>query len=303
MSWPFSFHHFSNPFERVRANKQKVTYTHRTAGLFSSIRDLSQFGKAILGNKQLSSMETHRWMKPQAHTASRSISVGAPWEILRTSTGTTSGRSLDLYTKGGVIGLYSSMLILIPDFNVVISILGAGSDAALAVTMATETTLQKFLPELERTAREQARRNFGGDYVSANISTNSTLTIAVEDNVPGLVLKKWISNGADVMLAFSLFAQGLGRQLQRIALYPMDLATKNSTCATKQSYRAIIETVDPHYDAKVPRVIDVNAIQWTMFDAFRYGGISIDDFVFHIDAKGVARGVEPRVLRETFTRK
>lgn len=295
MSWPLEKR---NPHIYIY-----ILRHHRSGGLFSSVHDLSEFGKAILGNKQLSSMETRRWMKPQAHTASWSLSVGAPWEILRTRTGTTSGRPVDLYTKYGSIGLYSSMLILIPDFNIAVSILAAGSDASLAVTMATETTVQQLLPVLENVAREQANRNLGGDYAPTDAATNSSLTIGVDDNLPGLVLKQWISHGADVMIALSIFAQGLGRQIKGVKLHPMDLSTKDSTCGKKQSYRAIIETVPQHYDATVPRVNDPNAIEWTMLDAFRYGGISIDDFVFHIDANGVASSVEPRVLRETFKRK
>lgn len=134
-------------------------------------------------------------MKPHAHTALWSLSVGAPWEIIRTRTRTTEGHAVDLYTKSGGIGAYGALLVLVPDFGIVVPILAAGTDAATAVGVAFERVVQGFLPVLEKAARQQTKRNLGGTYTTKG---NSTLVLDVEDDpVSGLVVKQWISNGVD----------------------------------------------------------------------------------------------------------
>ena len=54
-------------------------------------------------------------MKPVTHTSSLTSSVGAPWEIFRMK---IPRGVVDLYTKGGDIGVYSSLLVLVPDYDV-----------------------------------------------------------------------------------------------------------------------------------------------------------------------------------------
>lgn len=274
--------------------------------MFSSVHDLAVFGKAILGNKQLSGLETRRWMKPHSHTSAWSLSVGAPWEIMRTRSEISSGRAIDMYTKSGTMGLYTSILILIPDFNIAVPILAAGSDAAIAVTVATETVIQSFLPVLEQVARIQTERKLAGTYAPSNSTSNSTLVLDVDDKTPGLLIKQWTSNGADVLSAVGLFAQRQGRQLRAVTLYPMNLEDQDGKGGktTRHAFRALIETAVAGGDGDdVPRVEDPNAVQWELLDAFQYGGIGLEEFVFEIDEEGAAVAVEPRVMRERYVKK
>ena len=97
--------------------------------IYSSPADISKLGRAILQSTLLSKAQTRRWMKPVSHTADIAISVGAPWEIHRVVVPSTK-RVVDLYTKSGGIGAYTSKLILIPDFDVGFSILAASHGSA-----------------------------------------------------------------------------------------------------------------------------------------------------------------------------
>lgn len=72
--------------------------------MYSSASDLAKFGRDILRSVQLSPSVTRRWMKPLAHTSELTLSVGAPWEILRIKSNISTGHSIDLYTKGGSLG-------------------------------------------------------------------------------------------------------------------------------------------------------------------------------------------------------
>ncbi len=237
-------------------------------------------------------------MKPHAHTALWSLSVGAPWEIIRTRTRTTEGHAVDLYTKSGGIGAYGALLVLIPDFGIVVPILAAGTDAATAVGVAFERVVQGFLPALERVARQQTKRNLGGTYTT---KANSTLVLDVEDDpVSGLVVKQWISNGVDTLAALQLSAQSGGRTLDRLRLVPMDLVAEEGK---QRAYRALIETTLQGVDAAAPRVNNVDDVAWELLDAQQWGGIGLDEFIFTLDEDGKATAVSPRAMREVYVKR
>ena len=54
-----------------------------SGGILSSINDLNKLGLAIANSTLLDAVATREWMKPHAHTASLTVSFGAPWEIVR----------------------------------------------------------------------------------------------------------------------------------------------------------------------------------------------------------------------------
>lgn len=270
---------------------------YSTGGLLSSTNDLVKFGRAILANKQLSSMETLRWMKPVSLTSSQSVSVGAPWEIVRTQSGITSGRIVDLYTKSGGVGAYSSLLILIPDYQVTLAILAAGPDSAAALQVATETTIQTLIPALEKAAKAESCRKHCGKYAPAGPEKNSSLVLTVDDG-PGLLLKEWIHQGHDIIAAGQAYANATrGGRINAVRLFPTGLQT-----GSEAAYRALFETIPYQYDPKVHMVFDPTAGMWGTPDQLMYGGIAADDFVFHLDAGGSSAAVQPRVLREVYKR-
>jgi hypothetical protein len=257
---------------------------------------LVEFGRAIFGNKQLSSLETLRWMKPGSLTSSTTFFVGAPWEIVRTRSSIKSGSLVDLYTKSGSVGAYQSLLVLIPDYQVTVAFLAAGPDAATALQIITETAIQTLLPALASAAKEESCRKFCGEYAQA-ASRNSSLVISTDDG-PGLLLKQWTHQGHDLIAAGQAYSNATrGGEIESLRLLPTGLQSGN-----RASYRAILNIIPYQYDPSVNHVFDPQANLWGTPDQLMYGGIAIDDFVFHLDGRGGSAAIEPRVLRATYQR-
>jgi hypothetical protein len=110
-----------------------------TGGIFSTVKDQLAFGRGILRSQLLAPALTRRWLKPWSFGSSSSLrdAVGAPWEIARLTTlpaPVTRGRVVDLYTKsGGLSVVYASQLVLVPDYNLVLSALFGFAPSAPAV--------------------------------------------------------------------------------------------------------------------------------------------------------------------------
>ncbi|PNY27564.1 Uncharacterized protein TCAP_02521 [Tolypocladium capitatum] len=271
-----------------------------TGGLYSSSHDLAGFGLALLAGKQLGPLAARRWMTPHSHTAWPSASVGAPWEITRTRSRVTGGYAVDLYTKSGSDGQYNSLLVLVPDFQVVVSLLAAGPDSGPVAEAAAEVALQALLPALDAVGQGQACDVFCGTYAPADAAVNSSLVLAVDGEGPGLLVTRWISNGADVRHAAQAYADATrGGDIESIRLYPTGLL---HSPGGEVAFRAILQTLPPGYDASIPRIMDPGANQWSAVDQLAYGEVAVDDFVFRLDGQGRAVAVEPRVLRQTFHR-
>ncbi|POR36318.1 Uncharacterized protein TPAR_03483 [Tolypocladium paradoxum] len=268
-------------------------------GLYSSPRDLAAFGRALLASKQLSPLATRRWMRPQAHTASLSAAVGAPWEIARTRSRVAGGYVVDLYTKSGGYGQYEALLVLVPALDAVFTMLAAGPDAGDVVGSVTEMALQAFLPVLDDVGQGQARERFCGTYAA----TNSSLVLAVDDAGPGLLVRQWTSNGADMLRALRAQSRALGgADIKSMRLYPTGLCAPGCRGPGEVAFRAVTEQLPRGYDASLPRVLDPKAGQRAMADGMVYGGVALGDFVFRVDGQGRAVGVEPRVLRQALQR-
>ncbi|OAQ77943.1 penicillin-binding protein [Purpureocillium lilacinum] len=269
-----------------------------TGGLYSSSHDLAVFGRALLTSKQLSRLATRHWMKPHSHTASPSASVGAPWEMARTRSRVTSGYAVDLYTKSGSDGQYNALLVLVPEFQVVVSLLAAGPDSGPVVTAAAETVLQALLPALDGVSQSQACDKFCGRYATADAAVNSSLVLAVDYEGPGLLVTQWISNGVDVRQVAQAYADATkGGVIESIRLYPTGLYAPG-----KAAFRAVLQTVPSDFNSSIPRILDPRASQWSAMDQLMYGEVAVDDFVFRLDGHGRAVAVEPRVLRQTLQR-
>ena len=264
--------------------------------MYSSASDLAKFGRDILRGAQLSPSVTRRWMKPLAHTSELALSVGAPWEILRIKSNISTGHTIDLYTKGGSLGLYNSLLILIPDYQVAVAILTAGKEESVINTVA-EMVVQTLIPVLHQVAREEARRNLAGVYISDG-SVNSSSQLSAHGM--GLLVEKWISNGSDLLAVAERYSQMTkGGNLKSVRLYPTGLVEQIEG-GTRVGYRALFETGRSMREGLRVFEQDINA--WGMVDDNTYGRIGVDDFVFELDAEGNAISIEPRVLRTKLMR-
>ncbi|GFG25000.1 hypothetical protein IFM61606_04926 [Aspergillus udagawae] len=272
-----------------------------TAGMYSSSSDLAKFGRDILLNRQLSPVATRRWMKPSSHTSSLSLSVGSPWEILRTKSQITHGRTIDLYTKSGSIGQYNSLLIISLDYGVALSIMAAGPSSATVVEVASEIVLQSLIPTLENQTLYEACKGLCGTYESSDRSKNSSPTVSVDRN--GLQVERWINRGVNFLAVIQAYASQTGSPPIKVILQATNLGYSphsqgNDVRSRRVAYRAIFQK-DTSEPTGQHHIMDQSAGLWSSVDTPMYGEIAIDEFVVHLDHSEIAFAIEPRVMRDT----
>lgn len=198
---------------------------------------------------------------------------------------------VDLYTKNGALGLYSSLLVLVPDYDIALVVLMAGP--ASPVNELAAMVLEAFLPIIEQVGKKQAATLYAGLYKC--VSSHSVVNLTV-DNGPGLSVKQWLNNGKDILQAYKSFRSDSQGDTD-LRLYPTGL--KN---AQEVSFRAILQVLPPDDAAEShaggPNFLSNPCTNWFGIDGLVYGSKAIDDFVFHLDSAGHVVSVEPRAVRQ-----
>lgn len=129
-----------------------------------------------------------RWLiytRKQA-TVSKSPGLLSSWNIL--------------IAKYETVGAYDTVIALIPTYDVGFTLFTAADPSGLAGP-AVRNALPNLLGDtLVNTANAVAKRqsedNFAGTYT--NTATNSSITVAPANELPGLRLTGWINNGSDI---------------------------------------------------------------------------------------------------------
>ncbi|PMD13741.1 beta-lactamase/transpeptidase-like protein [Hyaloscypha hepaticicola] len=258
-----------------------------TGGLLSTSRDVARLGIGILNSTLLDSDQTRKWLKPVSHAARLQYSVGRPWEIIRYSH--PSGHVTDMYTKLGDSGAYSSLMVLIPDYDAGFSILSASTlqTRAEVLSVIAETIADLLLPALQAQAGVEAEHNFVGTYTSTVHGLNSSLTLIhnqTESSPPGLVISSWISNGTDMTTRFSgAFGPAPWRLLPSIA------DAKNE----KAAFLLVSNTDAPSLQSPTGLFSGtfVDFQDWVNVGSLTYGDLGVGSFVFDIGRHGKATAV------------
>ena len=243
-------------------------------------------------------METRRWLKPRANTATLERPVGAPWEIQRVVRNTSDKEFIDLDTKSGSTGLYNSLLVLISDYEVAFTVLTAGDMPSL-VEMLSEIITETFLPVIYQISKEEAACTFGGVCKSTG-NINSSLSL-VSDEGPGLLIGTWISNGTDLLAVHQQVSKGA----VQARVYPTGLSSpaKSDNSTAEVAWRGIFQpapAVDLTYRPR--QIWNNDCATWFGVDAVAYGHNGVDDFVFQLDQHGKATSITPRAFRVNLER-
>ncbi|KAM0186522.1 hypothetical protein ACHAPI_011651 [Fusarium lateritium] len=262
-------------------------FENPSGGFYSNTKDLLKFGNSILDNTLLDPVTTRKWLKPAAFTDSSGVMVGYSWEILRTKNITGDGRIIPANFKSGHLPGYQAALILVPDYELVLTILVAGP-----LHEATESLLQHFasrfiermVPPLGQAAKDEAAIRYGGVY--SDPATNSTLAIQLDDG-PGLSVTEFSVRGT------SLLVDPFGKP-SRLRLYPSNLKTN-----TQEAWRSVTSTLS---DQEVQEI--ESGLVWEQgtcptlgtLDRRGYGYKSLDEFIFELDASGAVKGLNYRAL-------
>ncbi|KAI1407727.1 beta-lactamase/transpeptidase-like protein [Hypoxylon sp. FL1857] len=270
-------------------------YEDLAGGFYSNTVDLLSFGTGILKHSVLDSDKTRKWMKPVTSTSSTGLLLGAPWEIIRSETVTKDKRLIEFYTKSGNLDSYNNILCLIPDYDLVITILSGGPQSSTdLVNLALSKVVQELLPAIEDAGKAEAKPKFGGTYV--DIATNSTVTLSLDD-APGFAVSNWVVRDVDVIKNYGNFAAlstSPKDQVVSVRLYPTNLS---SGCHT--AWRAVFDIGTPEELAQQEANLfwpGSSCNTWASMDRITYGFRSMDELVFSLDAKGSANSVNLRTF-------
>lgn len=278
--------------------------------MFSSTNDLISFASAIHDSKLLSAAKTRAWMKPDAHTSSVGVSVGAPWEILRSDNITSDGRLVDVYTKSGDLGLYHALLGIVTDYDVVISVLAAGAEVTqnpYSRSMLFSAVVRGLLPAIEAAGRDEAATLFEGTFVED--SSNSSLVLSSDEGA-GLLIEGFSVRGFDVLRninSYSLAAleSGLSPSPAKVEgrMYPADRkAGGQSNGTTTTAWRAVFDSKTEEQKAKLDSELfwlDGSCETWFGTDRSAYDFLSLADFHVVQGSDGSVRSIVNKAFNVT----
>ncbi|KAH8878872.1 beta-lactamase/transpeptidase-like protein [Thozetella sp. PMI_491] len=252
-------------------------------GMFSTLTDMLAFGTSILKNKLLTPAQTRKWLKPHVSTSSVGMAIGAPWEILRSDSVTMDGRFIEFYTKSGDMGFYHNQFILVPDYDLVITVLTSGAESSPQFSESVMSKVIKgLIPAIEQAGKDEAAVAQAGTYTDE--ATNSTITLALDDG-PGLAIEKWVVRGTDIFsnyFSYSLSGPPDPAPPVTARLYPTNLAAGNQT-----AWRAVFEVGTSESlafedaDMIYPRA---SCVTWAMQDRLVWVYKGLDEFIFTQDS-------------------
>jgi hypothetical protein len=258
--------------------------------MYTTLNDATLIGRSILASSLIRPAMTRRWLKPRVFLSDPNTGVGAPWEITRLPIG-SNGRLVDLYAKSGDLPGFSTLMVLVPDWDVGFVILTAGGDATTTnVGVLADTIADILLPAVEEAARDEADELFAGSYADTN---GSSIVLSTDPAKPGLGVDSWISgyNNTDIL------ASDLAGPDTR--LYPSGLSRTLANGDLQMGFRAVFENLEEPQSV----VLGMRCINWAQVDANYWGSVSLDEFLITVDAgTWKAKSVTSRGLRTEMVR-
>ncbi|KAF1955277.1 beta-lactamase/transpeptidase-like protein [Byssothecium circinans] len=251
-------------------------------GIWATPTDLHTFAQALRTNKLLSAAETRKWLQPRSSLPSLHQLVGAPWEIIRpTDLDVKFPRPIDIITKAGGVPGYTSYLVLIPEYDITITMNVAGNEATPALQELLPTVIKPLVAYADKEARRQALAKYAGTYRSTT-NSNSTLTLTLDDG-PGLKISALSMNGAPVIAGLATL-QGKPAASASAHMYPYDVdAWKEGKQVWRLQLDGPMETGNDW--------ADMNCASWVFGDPGRYVGNALDVVEVKVDGEGKAQEV------------
>ena len=156
------------------------------------------------------------WFNPASYSTTISSFYGTPWEIFRTNSILPStSRPISFVTKSGSVPGYLSYIILLPEYDLGITILTTGTSTLLKDNIREIITVP-LVQAAEHIAQADLAARYTGTYQAPHL--NSTLLIS-HSATKSLYAESFISNSTDVLAVLKPFWPGTSDDL-RIQLVP-----------------------------------------------------------------------------------
>ncbi|KAI1092037.1 beta-lactamase/transpeptidase-like protein [Rostrohypoxylon terebratum] len=280
------------PFSLLKRRKRHS----RAGGFYSNTLDLLSFGTGILQHIMLDQAKTRKWMKPLTSTSSSGLLLGGPWEIIRSNNATKDKRLVEFYCKAGNLASYNNELCLVPDYDLVITILSGGPESnADLINLALPKIVQGLLPAIEDAGKSEAMSKFGGTYV--DVTTNSTITLFLDD-ASGFGVSDWAIRDVNIIENYAKFAalsSSPTDQAISVRLYPTNLFSDY-----RVAWRAVFDIGTPEQLAAKdadPFWPDASCHTWGSMDRPTYGFRSLDEFIFELKNDQSARSLNLKTFK------
>lgn len=262
-----------------------------TGGIYSSSGDLSKFLRYILQHFN-SISHALNWIHPVSPAQGLHTFYGVPWEIFQTDRILKdSKRTVRFITKGGGLPGYTSIIIIVPEYDLGITILLAGKPDFFSKIQ--EIVTVAMVRAAERLAIRQLNERYAGTYATTSSSLNSTMTLKGDHR--GLVVTKWISNGTDVLnagLIKPFTPNHWSAQLVPTLLY------HNEKDQTGEEWRVLVAEERTEGVGEIWDDFCLSVIEGPL-----YAGVGVNEVVFWDQEKeGIFKTLELRGFRASLTR-
>jgi CubicO group peptidase (beta-lactamase class C family) len=203
-----------------------------TGALYTSVADMTLYLQWILTHYN-GITHTLNWIQPASYGTGLNSFYGIPWEIFRTTSILSPiSRPTTFITKGGNLDGYASNIIMIPEYDIGVTILIAGTSALMSPLR--EAVTVPLVRSLDNVVAKSAQSTYAGIYTPIDNSLNTTLELSASAE-RGLEIKQFISNGSDVLtvLMSGQLDPGIDDGAWHTQLVPT-LLFKNQTSAPPQ---------------------------------------------------------------------
>ena len=228
------------------------------------------------------------WLQPITFGTDIDTAVGFPWEIVRSSR-LSRVRTVDLYTKGGYLPGFTSLLGLIPSSDIGFTIfVGEGELASTAIVVLAEALLARVFPAVEKATMQEV---VSAGYTGRFSSGNSTIELAMDQLGNGLRIDELVARGVDIMQ--HLNETGIARGLR---LYPSEIVHVDGD-TEKEDWRLVYEYDNTvHAPLGSVDVFSTICVSWLLTgQTMIYNGQQIDRVVVRKN-KGQVVSVESPAL-------
>ncbi|KAF1979093.1 beta-lactamase/transpeptidase-like protein [Bimuria novae-zelandiae CBS 107.79] len=262
-----------------------------TGGIYTSTNDLSKYLRYILTH---CNGITHalNWLHPVSNSKDQHSFYGMPWEIFQTDRVlSNSQRTIRFVTKGGGLPSYFTLIIVIPQYDLGISLLLAGPPDFLATLR--ETVSIGVVRAAEEFAIAELQQSHAGRYIAAGL--NSSLILNADYR--GLVVQKWISNSTDVLQSDIIHYMGKPKDKSWYLLLVPTLLYRDEENQKGEIWRMHVAT--ERYKGERDVWDDFCS---TDIDGVLYGGIPINEVVLWKGSSGLVYDIELAGFRANLTR-